>query len=140
VEPNENGIIAGDWPFSFVWNRSGLTAACTARSSRANALVEAAVRDSATTIGAIRQRPAQLYTGNSNPLKESAGGKKGSINLTEAAAKWLSRRDRQNGQLCAAGRLFDGLQPPPRGPMTTRRPRCFCQDDFAATADGLGLS
>jgi len=88
VELNESGIIPEDWPVSTVWMRSGLMAASAARNFHANALVGAAVRNSATTIGAIRQRPARLYTGNLNPLgRESTGGKKGSINLAEAGTK-----------------------------------------------------
>jgi hypothetical protein len=109
VELNENGTIAGDWPVSLAWKRSALMAACTARSSRANTLVEAAVRNSATTIGAIRQRPARLYTGNLNPLKGVDGREKRfnqfnrAINLTEGGAKWLSCRDRQKGDCALRG-------------------------------------
>jgi len=76
VELDENGIIAGDWPVRTVWMRSGRLAASAARNSRTNALVGAAVRNSATTIGAIRQRPARLYTGNLNPLKGVDGREK----------------------------------------------------------------
>jgi hypothetical protein len=77
VELNENGTIADDWPVSFAGTRSVLMAASTARISRTTASVEAAVGNSATTIGPIRQRPAQLYTGNLNLLGRSRrAGKK----------------------------------------------------------------
>jgi hypothetical protein len=53
-----------------------ISAAPAVLNSRATTFADAAVSHGATTMGAIRQRPARLYTGNSNPLWLSRSGSK----------------------------------------------------------------
>ena len=74
-----------------------------ARNSRAAALVETAVSDSATTSVTVRERPARLYTGKTHPLvMMSAVGKKGSTHLADTAEGWLSCQRHGGRQWCAA--------------------------------------
>jgi hypothetical protein len=53
-----------------------ISAALAVLNSRAKTIADAAVSRGATTMGAIRQRPARLYTGNFNPLGWSRLGSK----------------------------------------------------------------